>query len=96
LHRIARRDFVPVEARGLARMGVPAREDAMDAMVPCEVRAAANVNETPWGVALPNVDRSETSARRPTITHHLASARRIRSRDLRDRRSDIFAEYAVF
>ena len=51
MHRIARRDFVPVEARGLARMGVPAREDAMDAMVPCEVRAAANVNETPWGVA---------------------------------------------
>lgn len=41
-------------------MGVPAREDAMDAMVPCEVRAAANVNKTPWGVVLSNVDRTET------------------------------------
>jgi hypothetical protein len=54
-------------------MGVPAREDAMDAMVPCEVRAAANVNETPWGVALPDVDRSETSAESNHALHHLAS-----------------------
>ena len=39
----------------------------MDAMVPCEVRAAANVNETPWGVA--RRTSIEPRRARKVITH---------------------------
>jgi hypothetical protein len=54
-------------------MGVPAREDAMDAMVPCEVRAAANVNETPWGVARRTSIEPRRAHERNHALHHLAS-----------------------
>jgi hypothetical protein len=61
-------------------MGVPAREDAMDAMVPNDTRAAANVEQTPWDVTLLDVDRSNTRETSES-THQVASFRPITFQD---------------